>query len=528
MLANKSTSDSLLRLIGLILLATLLAGCGSTLQTITRVLQNPDATMAGNADQTVPPEGTREAAFHQALETAGFDVKRGSTVVVYPIDLVDQKMIDSAAGNNAGQPYKRLQIPLIGKEIGDKEAHNVGIFKLQPQEAIVYVGPTPPLADYFSYALFLWVRHADSVIPKGDWSFPTVGDPLNNALIKTEDGDDPFGAQTMVIFTPDQGTYEQIASAAETAGFPSSMINLIVVPSSLLRLGLMPDSDSLMILVRTGNLPKGDVGDQYLANDYYGSVYRVAPKVKAEPQPYAAVPPRDRSWKPEAELVPDLEGGLARLEAAILAQDPHAEPYISVRWFYDSWDVLQDDPALPAYRKFVAAESSDTTYFRTATTDGAPANFKLGPNDTAIVYGVNHEATGLATYSSFAAYGDWPVSSCDTPEAQIEYIFGCGDPVWNGIAGMTSNEFEGSAEAYLPGDPVAPYLYAVKVVRGACPEGDAYCLVVPEPSTPGSVDGIPLDKPLLFGYRAYLNSVTHGGPSYDDIIPDRVIRFPAE
>lgn len=530
MFVTKMRPISILRVLGLILLAALLFGCSPALEGALRVLKSPDTTVSSQPPQPAPPETGREAAFRQGLEAGGYTVNRGSTVVVYPTQLVDQKQIDSAAGFNSGQPYKRFQVPALGAELPDKDVHSVGIFKLQPDEALVFVGPTPPQADYFSYAIFLWVRHLDSLIPKGDWIYPTIGVPLNNAVIKHEGEGEPFGQQTMVIWTADEGVYSSVASIAAAAGYPESMINVVPIPSSLVHMGLGPKSDSLLLLVRTGNLAQGDATDQYMANNYYGTVYRVTPKTAPELQPYPAVPPPDRNWKHEADLVPDLEGGLDRLQAAILAQNPNpsAKAYGSARWFYDSWDVLQDDPASPAYRKFDAGESADTPYLRTVDAAGAPVNFLLGEHDSAIVFGVNHAQTGLSTYSAFAAYGDYPVSSCDTPEAQAEFEFGCGDLLWNGVAGMTNHGFAGSAEAYLPGDPVAPYLYAVKVVRGACPAGDKYCVSVPEPSTPGSSDGIPLDKPLMFGYRAYLNPETKIGPSYEDILPDRAIFLPGQ
>jgi hypothetical protein len=104
-------------------------------------------------------------------------------------------------------------------------------------------------------------------------------------------------------------------------------------------------------------------------------------------------------------------------------------------------------------------------------------------------------------------------------------------PIWNGVAGMTSHKFAGSAEQYIPGDPMAPYLYAVRVVRKPMRDAhDPYCVVVPDLKDsklrgPFYPDVIPLENPLTIGYRAYLNPVTKAGPAYEDIIPDRAIVF---
>ena len=96
---------------------------------------------------------------------------------------------------------------------------------------------------------------------------------------------------------------------------------------------------------------------------------------------------------------------------------------------------------------------------------------------------------------------------------------------------MTNHAFTGSAEEYIPGDPMAPYLYAVRVVRKARQNPqDPYCVVVPDLKDskldqPFYPDVIPLDKPMLIGYRAYVNRATRAGPAYEDVIPDRAIWF---
>lgn len=231
--------------------------------------------------------------------------------------------------------------------------------------------------------------------------------------------------------------------------------------------------------------------------------------------------------------MPGIDKALGRLRSAILAKTPHttARQFGSRRWFPDSRDVLAAEPGSPDYRKVAAGESSDTPYLRTAR-HGAAARFKLGLHDRAVVYGVNHAATGLATYSSFGVYGDWKLNSCRHPVPF--FVYGCGDPIWNGVASMTNHKFAGSARRYLPHDPLARDLYAITVVRARseCPNGanDPYCLVVPRVKRgkrPSSATVIGLKDPLMIGYRAYLNPHTRSGPSYRDVIPDRAVLFPS-
>ena len=477
----------------------------------------------------------REAAFRAALVANGFIVNDGYAHPVDPIsDLFDSGIGDSACANNV-QPYKVLEIP--SSPTLEQEIPPIEVFRLRPDEAIVYVGPTPPRSDYFSFTPYLWVRRQPTSrignVEKGDWVFAAVNDPLNNGLIKTEGNGNPFHKQTIVVFTADRGVYERVATLAQAAGYPESMINPYILPSALLYLGVLsesPKSDSFVIIVRTANFASAAEGNNYLHNDFYARVWRITPNPAPAPRPFATPPPRNRKWISEASLFPDLQDGLERLKRAIMAQTPHAqsESFESLRWWPASRKVVKENhPESPIYHKFIAGEASDTPYLRTAK-NNEPANFILGNDDMVVVYGVNHAATGLATYSSFVVYGDWITSSCDTTVDQWEYVFGCGDPIWNGVVGNTSHDFSGSAEQYIPGDPMAPYLYAVKVLRNPpTDKHEKYWIVVPETAPEGeSPDhGIALDKPITIGYRAYLNPATNAGPDYDDIIWDRAIWF---
>ena len=415
----------------------------------------------------------RSSLFVSGLESNGFIVNEGSADPIYPLDMVNKNYIDSAAGNNTGQPYKKLKIPgLPFVQEEDPLEREIGIFRLRPYEAIVYLGPTPPRGDYFSFTPFLWVRHIGHVIPKGDWMFAALGDPLNHSRIKTEGDGSPFQKNTMVIFTADRGVYERVKAQAIAAGYPESMINAYVFPSALLNMGVNPGSyedDSFIIIIRSANVSDPNQEKAYMGNDYYARVFRVTP----DPAPQALDPfptpvPRVRKWQREVDLYPDLLAGLERLRNAILAQTPNlqSKEFESIRWWPDSRDVLEADSGSSIYHKFVAGEASDTPYRRTSQ-GGVEANFVLGDDDMVIAYGVNHAATGLAIYSNFSVYSERVLNPCNALNI-LNYVFGCGDPLWNGVVGMRDKEFAGSAAQYLGADdPMAPYLYAVKVLRNA-------------------------------------------------------------
>lgn len=488
----------------------------------------------------------RPQRFQIALEANGFTVKEGATKERVAANLVDGHALDSGAGNNAGQPYKAFVVPASPAVDGNSpERAEQSIFNVGKDEAIVYLGPTPPPCDYFSFTPFLFVRHQGSFVPKGDWLFASVGDPLNLTQLKTEEAGPPFGKNTMVIFAADQNVYNQVAALAQQAGYPAWMINPYVLPSGLLVLD-NPDpnlNDSLVIIVRNANFTNPEEGKAYLANDQYAKVFRITPKKGLlAPLPFPTPRMKDRNWLPETSLVPgDLMAALTRLEAAIVkkhAAYPQKRMLQSMRWFKDSREVLEARTGTLLARTFVAGESSDTPYLRSAV-DGKEANFLLGNDDLVVVYGVNHAATGLATYSSFGVYGDWvtksvtDVSQC--APATYGYAIGCNDKMWSGVASMTSDSvyFKTSAEQYLPDEPLAKYLYAIKLVRTRPTDETANFSVVVDAKPPtdsldkGPATYIPLDQPLMVGYRAYVNPATGVGPSYTDIVYDRAAWFGA-
>lgn len=537
----------------------------------------------------------RRGAFYAAL-TNDFVVNTNGAIG--PTDLirmVDEKWIDSAAGNQATQPYKRFMVP--PHPLGPKENPvdlALNMFRLRPDEAVVYLGPTPPPCDYFSFTPFLFLRLTNSVSDKGDWLFASIRDPLNNALIQTEAGPgQPFGVNTMVVFTADRTTYQAITNAARQAGYPASMLNLYALPASELYLGVDPGTrpDTLVAVLRTANFADPAAGQAYLNNENYAAVYRVTPRTARPLNALEAPAWRNRESTNEWELIAQRAPGwnvtnaLDRLKQAIVGSMPHLEvkSFSSTQWFVDSREVLADNPSSPAYRRFAAGESSDTTYLRSATEAGVATNFTLGRNEALVVYGVDHAASGLVTYANFAIYGDWVMSPCASTWRDPEWCqVGCGDPIWNGVAGLNNRSYVGSAAPYLPGDPVATnLLYAVMVVRGsldaqwsegglllnwsygtletaddirgpwsAVPGAAApkhtvslneshafyrvrlpqFCVPVSNPPDPLpspylSADWIPFDYPAFVGYRAYLNLATRSGPSYKDIIPDRVLWF---
>ena len=141
---------------------------------------------------------------------------------------------------------------------------------------------------------------------------------------------------------------------------------------------------------------------------------------------------------------------------------------------------------------------------------GNAARLDNGKNDLYVVYGVNHDATGLSRYSSVTAYYN---------EKLI------------GIKSVSSSrEYQNSANVYLgSANPSAPYLFAYRFARN-CTDSQInqtlsstsdFCFSV-------GIDGvgsIPKDGQIFFIERMYVSKKSNTGPAYNETIPARVLHF---
>ena len=462
-------------------------------------------------------------AFQQALEQDGFTVQNGDLAYFDIIGLLDKGVLPSAYGNNPTTKYVAFFVPPApGYEVEERinqitatlgvKGNTTPFWNLRPDEAVVFVGRTPPECRYFSYDNFIMHR---TIGDERRWIFANVADTVNNMVIKTEGTPDgssgnPFNQTTIIIITADKGIDQRIRATAQSTGYSDNIINTEVLPSSILNMGLDNDSDTFATFLRPALFNDTQAGDYYV-NDTPATVFRITPNNTTELNPYDYPELRVRgTGQTEFDLTDDLE----ELRIAILN-----------KYNESSVTELPTSQAVPVGSDAIqrgingVGPTNDACYLWTANqTISSPTppffdtseyypflrdpEITLGndTNEFIIVYGVNHVATGKATYSNFAVYGA---------------------DVWNGVRAITDEDFSGSAEEYLPGNPNAKYLYVYKLARN-CSEDDKYCYEVPYGQ---GARGIELDQPLFVFWRAYLENTTKTGPAYSEIVYDRAIKF---
>jgi len=444
-------------------------------------------------------------AFRASLDNSDFTLKPVPFIPVDLIKLYEAGRLANAAGNNAGALYKAVfaaapqdleikdikQVPNIQGLMENLLYNTPGLiqgWQLNPDEALVIVTKTPPECAYFSYTGFIFNKYYEKEKQR-KWVWTSYNDPLNNLTIKTSGTPDgatgnPFNQDTIIIITADKGTDQRIRSAAVAAGYSQSIINTYVIPSSMVKLGSGPEFDTIVFGHRMTLFADEKAGQEY-ANAISVAI-KVTPKSQVNLDPFPAPELRVRgTGKTEVDLQPALD----ELRRAILAKYSNlsANEFETSVWLPESYDAVQRE-------LYVAGESRDTVYLRCDT-------FTLGddPDEFAIAYGVNHAASGKATYANCSFYGE---------------------AGWNGVAGIFSTEYAGSAQEYLPGNPLAKYLYVCKFARNC--NSEKTCVEVP---TGPKAHGVGLDEPAYIAFRAYMEPATKVGPAYAELLYDRVIKF---
>jgi hypothetical protein len=421
---------------------------------------------------------------------ASFDMP---TEVCCPVDAKFKCMY-----NNVNAPYLVSKV-LPGPGEADVLMPNNN-FHLGQNEALILVGQTPPPMAYFSYTVFMGSRRTT----RFPYNFPElapvekrvfslvndyVADSINNMTINTGDpSQGPFNRPMLLFIVADQEVEARVRAAAEAAGYSPSTFNTIVLPPALLHLGVDEKADTFFLVQRTA------VPDQQAALDEY----------LAHPQTMLRVTLKDKDWQPKPIPVPkvavrgtgqtelDLLPAVDALGEAIKTRYPHAvATEQKLDWFYwEGFTGLQEEVNEMAPSSDAAGPRTDKQFFLPNT-----------PGSFAMVYGVNHHATGKTSYSSFSLYED---------------------TLWLGLDSVFDWQYAGTATDYLPANtPDIDKLYAWKIAWD-CGD-DAHCMTIKQPDCARLT--LTDESPYKIIFRLYLEPATKTGPEIREVLFDRVMVF---
>jgi hypothetical protein len=401
--------------------------------------------------------------------------------------------VESCVGNNPSSPYGMYCFPPAPGDTVARQAEppcpsdsNLRwVWRLRPDEALVFLGKTPPTARYFSFRSYLFSRQG------WFWRrplFASLGDTLNLEVIATAGtpfgaAGDPFTAETVVISTADRRLDATLRELLTSRGAPQAIINTDIIPAALTHLGLEKKSDDFAMLFRVALFADPTAGQRYL-REPPATILRVTPEAPSAIDPFPVPPLRPRgTHTSEAWLRPALD----ELVVAVKARYPHLRVRKRRTVTFDLSGRQCLERGTPCL-----GDNPDTIYNASIPT-------WLGDHaqDFLVAVGINHQKTGKARYLNLAVYHTKRLM---------------------GVGAVTDREVADSANLYLPQHPLQSYLYAYKFARDC--QGEPFCFSVPT----GQL-GVPLDEALNIIERPYLEPLTRTGPLPDQLVHPQVLHF---
>ena len=446
-----------------------------------------DGAVAGDGGALVDLDaGPLQRSVEAALAADGFSIGSGRFEI---LDLTDCCMQGrNCSGNNPSSPYGSFRVPRApGQTVPNAREDASGrsdVVRLRADEALLYLGQTPPRAVYFGYTPYLMDR--DDGAGGRRSAFASLSETLNSHVIATA-GADAFAGQVAIIATPDAATEARVRAALLAGGWPAGAINTIVFDPTLARFGLEQAADTFAILFRVALWADAGAGAAFLARPP-GVVLRLTPATQAPaPQPFArpAARPKNAGGS-EAGLRTSVDA----LGAAIAAR--YAATHVGSA--LEVTGGVPDPDACIMGTSSCAGDNRNTNYPATRF-----FQWLEGPDDFLVVYGVDHQVTRKASYASVSVYA-------------LQHLVG--------VASVTSRDWAGSAADYVPASPQVGSLYAWKIKRDCGSE--AHCLSVPVAMCPS---GIEAGRLSTLAFRTYVEPGYATAPDVATLELDRVMRF---
>lgn len=456
----------------------------------------PASYPRGSCDTTPQAQDALAHAALVSLEAQGYTVARGNLTFSF-VGLFSA---------NPSSKYGLYSFQLLGDDGEVHEGHEgaVPMWYLGAQDAVLWLGCTPPVAKYFSFRSYVFETPSPPAIP-----FGSMGDSLNNWAFNTTMSSSSapgqgtsFNATAAVITTADEGTDSAVRSALAAAGLDSGAINTDIVPSTLpgLTLGRNPFADAgLTMLFRTSIFEDAQAGAAYSNATY--PVYMIRAPANRSDAAVAASPFPTPPLRQRGTGVTEMSKGLDKAKAALLTAvlNGTATGAAVTTTRYDVAPVPLEGRTCIAEHTQCAGDNRDAAYG--ATNKSTPFSLP-GADDFVMLVGVNHASAGKATYANFAL---------DTVSMVLGKIFP------EGVAGTSVNDelWHGSAEHFsggsLPGVTPAQLanLFAFKLAR-TCATAEPFCRQLPA--------SVKADAQLLVVTREYLERATDVGPLASELV----------
>lgn len=521
---------------------------------------NVEQRSGGQPREAEPDEFTETLV--RDLAANGFAVSPGYPMV-YDKDACathTYPALRSCFGNNPVSPYvipvmKAWPDEYVGptpvNAFGDVDPGYVATYRLDTRDAVLIYGRMPPPGKYMSVTTYAWSQHGRwkakdydqwantldhipmqylfSTIPPDDagsgriWTFSTLGDSVNNIVMKQKSGEDPFGKDRYFIITASASTDRAVRGALQAQGVPDGRIFTEQIPSRdelgpIGPLGMDRNAMDFFTFFRYAVPDDPAVAtqwwDSFQGKDPPLKVMRVrAPPSLGPVERYGLLAYEERTARSEVGLADDLEklvravcdgvGDAVNFHSADCAQPAPASSFMT--------DPLRDFGWAGPYCRALDMWCGDQT-------DSGLFGTEPLPVDAGQVYAV---VGTLATETGNATYVGLSVNVAATFLAP---------------AGVQDTTLKGSADAYEGVNNRDKFF--VHYFTRDCAELRAHLLPKDRPEDCTDLDGLvprrgdtdaPGD-PALFGQfwpgiRDYIEPGTARGPDTRGLLTPRIVRF---
>ncbi|MEZ4316383.1 MAG: hypothetical protein R3F61_02715 [Myxococcota bacterium] len=433
----------------------------------------------------------------------GFVIEEGNFHVLTP-DLCGPVLAvkGTCLGNNPLTPYLS---PRFDEPAGYAEP--IGAFQLEPDEAVVFVGYTPP-GRYWS-----WQAHVHSrEYAPGDRRdiVSTITPSLHNRNVKHEGPPGGFGVYTVAIWSPNerlaQAIVREIDPLLASAGVQADIVNVLPIPYltpedieltaadpayaditvTEMRMGYESDDDIYGIAVRIAGIADDDPYLDVAHTPLVPFKISLVEEPEYTPFPYPLIPPiRNGEARPPNGFAESLRLVRDAVQAELV---PATDEILALRF-----DTLDLDGLKCVDRGLACGNSDDVLYMQSPGARLA----ETSPGGMYVIGGIHTALPEIAGSAPHLAYSGIALRNVDQRM---------------GIVGYYDVDLRGTAEAWfpsgvegVPADHLAR-IFVWKLAR-SCEGTEPLCTAIG-----AGPEEVPNTHVFNITSRAYLDLGTNTGP----------------